>query len=1038
MNPTDATRKYASTTAGLCSVNPTTGAVTAIDDGNCGIKLTLSRTGYTDKSNDYIIAVSEGTFTTITWANFPNSVTIGSTTGNLGSPASDPVADTYDISISSGDCSWDNAARTLSFTGGTKCVVQVTANKTGYVSYSRNFEVTPGLAGIAVTNWGEYGTLNIGDGSIPAPALVGVDPTDAAKSYASQTESICTVDESSGAVSEEKEGTCIIRLTLSKSGYNDTVHDYSFDIGATLDGLYRKYLFRGLVLGDILNPIFFDVDGDGREDLVVGSNAGTLQYFKKEASGYYTRKTGSDNPFNGINVGRLSVPAFSDVDGDGDTDLVVGVYGTTGVLGQIYYYEKDDVGDGYTQKTGAANPFNSVRFGNYVYPVFVNLTGDSKLDLLIGNNFGKFQYYEKDSTGSTYTSKTSPISNIGSENHVRPRFVNLDSDADLELVLSVGNSIRYYDKVGSSYVNQTGENNPFNGFLITSVATAFSDRDGDGDQDLVVGTYQGILHYYSNNAGTFTKDSSSLNYFVGLLGGEGRYSRLSFANMDDDAELELVQGGYAGQIAYFDQDSNGRYVKKTGTDNPFNGFDIGDGHSNPVLINIDNDDDIELVVGGAGKVSLYDKGESGYAQKTGNENPFNSISGSSYAVDIDIIDFDGNGKLDIFWSSGVVALKHYEENDSGNFVDVEAGLRSSLSAISTYWKRLAPTLADIGGDDRLDLIIGHQDGHMNYYEREASGLVGKGGADNPVNGIHAGSEAGPVFIDMDDDGDDDLVLGRGDGNVHYYENTDSGFTRRTGEENNPLHGVADVGNYAKPTFGDVDNDGDLDLLIGNFNGTFTYYEYDDGDFTLKTGAQSPFNGLDVGYRAVPVFYGTGPKLLVGSGNTKLRHYVKNNSGNYTESANTSPYKSFSTPSTASAPTLGDVNGDGAADLIVGEYRGALLFNLTNEGVFKGLPSNGVSAVPVFADINGDGRIDAFVGTENHGIYYYQQTAEKKFVRETGANNPLNGLTIGTQASIAVSNMNGDEGLHLIVTSTVNGATSINYGFIRFGEVFFFR
>ena len=44
-----------------------------------------------------------------------------------------------------------------------------------------------------------------------------------------------------------------------------------------------------------------------------------LLYFKKEISGYYTEKTGDDSPFNGIDVGRYSAPAFSDVDGDGDT-----------------------------------------------------------------------------------------------------------------------------------------------------------------------------------------------------------------------------------------------------------------------------------------------------------------------------------------------------------------------------------------------------------------------------------------------------------------------------------------------------------------------------------------------------------------------------------------------------------------------------------------------------------------------------------------------------------------------------------------------
>ena len=73
-------------------------------------------------------------------------------------------------------------------------------------------------------------------------------------------------------------------------------------------------------------------------------------------------------------------------------DLVVGAYGATmGTQGHFYYYEKDDDADGYTKKTGGENPFNSIRFANFVYPVFANLTGDSKLDLLIGSNNGQFQ-----------------------------------------------------------------------------------------------------------------------------------------------------------------------------------------------------------------------------------------------------------------------------------------------------------------------------------------------------------------------------------------------------------------------------------------------------------------------------------------------------------------------------------------------------------------------------------------------------------------------------------------------------------------------
>ena len=90
------------------------------------------------------------------------------------------------------------------------------------------------------------------------------------------------------------------------------------------------------------------------------------------------------------------------------------------------------------------------------------------------------------------------------------------------------------------------------------------------------------------------------------------------------------------------------------------------------------------------------------------------------------------------------------------------------------------------------------------------------GTANPWDGIDVGTYSTPTFADIDGDGDLDLVVGENDGNLNYYENTgtasDPIYTARTGTAN-PWDGI-DVGGYSNPTFADIDGDGDLDLVVG--------------------------------------------------------------------------------------------------------------------------------------------------------------------------------------------------------------------------------
>ena len=108
----------------------------------------------------------------------------------------------------------------------------------------------------------------------------------------------------------------------------------------------------------------------------------------------------------------------------------------------------------------------------------------------------------------------------------------------------------------------------------------------------------------------------------------------------------------------------------------------------------------------------------------------------------------------------------------------------------------------------------------------------------PVSwGRRCGIRQCPAFVDVDNDGDMDLVIGRSEGDLKfYYENTgrrNPSYTRRQGALN-PFHGRR-VGSRSVPAFVDVDNDGDMDLVIGRNDGDLKfYYENTGSAATLLT------------------------------------------------------------------------------------------------------------------------------------------------------------------------------------------------------------
>jgi len=273
--------------------------------------------------------------------------------------------------------------------------------------------------------------------------------------------------------------------------------------------------FNGVAVGTVNTPTFADLDGDGDLDAVVGEHDVGLNYFENTGTAtapIFTQRTGAANPFNGVNVSH-SAPTFADLDGDGDLDAVIGEH-----AGFLNYFENTGTATApiFTQRTGAANPFNGVDVGIVSTPTLADLDGDGDLDAVIGEQDGVLNYFQNTGTATApiFTQRTGaanpfngvdvggpPGPGLGDS---APTFADLDGDGDLDAVIGdrVG-ILNYFRNTGTAtapvFVQQTGAANPFNGVDVGYLSRPnFADLDGDGDLDAGVGDYDGPLNYFEN------------------------------------------------------------------------------------------------------------------------------------------------------------------------------------------------------------------------------------------------------------------------------------------------------------------------------------------------------------------------------------------------------------------------------------------------------------------------------------------------------------------------------------------------------------
>ncbi|MGF1989696.1 MAG: FG-GAP-like repeat-containing protein, partial [Nostoc sp. ZfuVER08] len=254
--------------------------------------------------------------------------------------------------------------------------------------------------------------------------------------------------------------------------------------------------------------------------------------------------------------------------------------------------------------------------------------------------------------------------------------------------------------------------------------------------------------------------------------------------------------------------------------------------------------------------------------------------------------------------------------------------------------------------------------------------------DNPFGLTDVGFGARPTFVDIDRDGDLDAFVGNSGGNTFFYRNTGSATAPSFATPSTNPFGLTNVGvGSASPTFVDIDRDGDLDAFVVNGVGNTLFYR-NTGSATapsFATPSTNPFGLTDVGSNA--------------------------------------------------SSSFGDIDGDGDLDVFLGNSAGDIIF-FRNTGSAAapsfaaattnpfGLSKVGNLATPSLVDIDGDGDLDAFVGEASGNTRFFRNTGSASNPQfATLITNPFGLSDVGSFSAPTFADIDGDGDLDALVGNT---------------------
>lgn len=519
--------------------------------------------------------------------------------------------------------------------------------------------------------------------------------------------------------------------------------------------------------------------------------------------------------------------------------------------------------------------------------------------------------------------------------------------------------------------------------------------------------------------------------------------RPQFVDIDGDEDEDLFVQERPGQLAFFEQVSDGDSSRLVWRTDHYRDLKIGEWYR---FADLDQDGVPDLLTEQPySYIRVYrNVGSDTAPEFTLFTDTLRTASGEAIFSDRqnipNVTDLGCNGRLDLFLGRLDGTITRYQsESDSAGMpqFSLVTDQFEGIKIVGQRGQKQGPSLhgantltfADVDGDGDSDLFWG------DFFEPSLLLIENTGSCSNPIlssqpekfppgNPLNTSGYNAPALADWTGNGRLDLFVGVLGGannansslaeNFYFYEHTEEGYRRRTRQ----FIGGLDVGSESSVAIGDLDGDGTEDVLVAN------KIDPNQGQTSLvfpltptPSGSLRKRTALDLpnAYHYAPALgdlTGNGrADLVVGTWKGQLSYY--RNQGGRTFRGRDGTIREMPDGSNT-VPTLGDLTGDGALDLVVGNASGTLSFyrntGTPSEPDFSGAPDVLAEidsrSAPALYDVDGDGVLDLLVGTDEELLLFQNQgTAQTPEFESTPTTVDLDGVP--RRVSPAIGDVNGD-------------------------------